>query len=84
MKEPVRISLDELSTHGVEPVTVIHNPEVLPTALLSQVMRFGLRWDHGGASTLSGPVKGRQEALMTMIESYGVSIDIVPPTVVRA
>jgi hypothetical protein len=80
MNEKVRISFEESPHTGEAQRAVVYNPRVMPTALLSQVMRFGLKADTHGGTSLSGRLKGSREALVGVIQSYGVSVDIVPPT----
>jgi len=60
------------------PLVVVHNPRVLPAALLSQVMRFGLVGATAHRPLLSGKLKGSRKALLEMIQSYGLSVEIVP------
>ena len=60
------------------PLVVVHNPRVLPAPLLSQVMRFGLVGATAHRPLLSGKLKGSRKALLEMIQSYGLSVEIVP------
>ena len=73
MAEIVKLSF-EGSREDPSPLVVIHNPAVLPAALLSQVMRFGLVVGRGEKPLLSGKLKGSRKALTEMIQSYGVHV----------
>jgi hypothetical protein len=77
MAETVQLSF-EGSREDPSPMVMIHNPSVLPAALLSQVMRFGLVAATGKKPHLSGKLKGSRKALTEMIQSYGVHVEIVP------
>jgi hypothetical protein len=77
MAETVKLSF-EGSREDPPPLVVIHNPAVLPAALLSQVMRFGLVAATAKKPFLSGKLKGSRKALTEMIQSYGVHVEIVP------
>lgn len=60
------------------PQVVIYNPRVLPAALLSQVMRFGLVAATPKRPVVSGKLKGSRKALTEMIQSYGLGVEVVP------
>jgi hypothetical protein len=61
------------------PLVTIYNPEVLSHALHSQILRFGLLGATSKRSVVSGKLKGGSRAtLIAMIQSYGVSIEVVP------
>jgi len=76
MNDKVKISFEASAVPGAAQSVVIYNPGVLSSALLSQVMRFGLIETRGSAA-LSGRLKGTQDAFVGMIQSYGVVVDIV-------
>jgi hypothetical protein len=71
----VKISFTGLDEYN-ESLVVVHNPNVLPPPLLSQVMRFGLMTGSGATPSLSGRLKGTREAFTKMIESYGVGVEL--------
>ena len=77
MSENVKISF-EGAYEDPSPHVVIYNPLVMPAALLSQVMRFGLIKHAGEKIFLSGHLKGNRKAFTEVIQSYGVAIDVVP------
>jgi hypothetical protein len=83
MNEPIRIAFDVISLPSTEKVAVVYNAGVLSSALLSQMMRFGLRLDPRDSSSLSGVIKGRKEDLLNMIQSYGFAVDILPPSILH-
>ncbi len=56
---------------------VIYDLAVLTGALLSQVMRFGLTRS-ADKKSVSGKLKGTSKAFTEMIQSYGVTIQMVP------
>jgi hypothetical protein len=58
-------------------MVVIHNPIALPSALLSQVKRFGLVGTADRTSPLRGHLKGNRQAFTHMIQSYGLKIEFV-------
>jgi hypothetical protein len=72
----------QLSFEGTQedptPMVVIYNPRVLPAALVSQVSRFGLVGATAKRPRLAGKLKGSRKALLEVIQSYGVGIEIVP------
>ncbi len=77
MIETVKLSF-EGSYEDPSPLVVVHNPRVLPAALLSQVLRFGLVGGTAKRPLLSGKLKGSRKALTEMIQSYGLGVEIVP------
>jgi hypothetical protein len=58
--------------------TVIHNPEVLPVGLHSQVKRFGLGGPSSHNPEVSGVLKGSRRALTELIHTYGLMLHVVP------
>jgi hypothetical protein len=79
MPETVKLSF-EGAFEEAAPRTVIYNPGVMPFALYTQVERFGLvgtRKTH-----MSGKLKGSRHTLTEVIKSYGLNVEIVPPTAV--
>lgn len=64
---------DEASPH-----VVVHNPEVLSFACLSQVNRFGLLGDRKGR--LAGKLRGTRKTLTEVIRTYGNNIEFVRPS----
>ncbi|HLG10211.1 MAG TPA: hypothetical protein VI876_00500 [Dehalococcoidia bacterium] len=77
MPETVQMSF-EGAYEDPSPLVVVYNPRVLPAALLSQVMRFGLVGATAKRPHLSGKLKGSRKALTEMIQSYGLGVEIVP------
>lgn len=77
MTEKVQISFEASHGDDTSPFVVILNPGVLPSALFSQVKRFGLVGAADRKAILSGRLKGNRTAFTQMIESYGVGIEIV-------
>jgi hypothetical protein len=74
----VRISF-EGGHDEASPRVVVHNPEVLSFACLTQVNRFGLLSDREGR--LAGRLRGNRRTLTEMILTYGNNIEYVrPPT----
>jgi hypothetical protein len=73
----------EISFQGAfedpSPHVVVYNPGVMPPALLSQVMRFGLVGATAQKPLLSGKLKGSRKALTEVIQSYGVHVEVVRP-----
>jgi hypothetical protein len=61
------------------PFVTIYNPGVLPAALISQVQRFGLIKATDKALHLSGQLKGNRKAFTELIQTYGVTVEVVPP-----
>jgi hypothetical protein len=76
MAEIVRLSF-EGDFEDPSPLTTIHNPKVLPAALLSQVMRYGLVGATREKPLVSGRLKGSRRAFTELIHSYGLSVEIV-------
>jgi len=76
MPETVQLSF-EGAHEDPSPHVVVYNPRVLPAALLSQVMRFGLVGATTKKPLLSGKLKGSRKALTEMIQTYGLSVEIV-------
>lgn len=76
MPETVEMSFTG-SAEDASPFTVVYNPSVMPPALLSQVMRFGLVGGTAQHPLLSGKLKGSRKALTEMIQSYGVHVQVV-------
>jgi len=77
MAETVKLSF-EGAYEEPSPQTMIYNPGVMPFALFTQVERFGLvgtRKTH-----MSGRLKGSRKSFTEVIRSYGLNIEIVPPT----
>jgi hypothetical protein len=72
-----RISFDG-AYEDPSPYVVIHNPKVLSPALTSQVQRFGLVGAREKKPFLSGHLKGSRKAFTEMIQSYGISIEVIP------
>jgi hypothetical protein len=83
MMEPVKIAFDVVSLPSTEKIAVIYNANALSPALLSQLMRFGLRLDPRNSATLSGVVKGNREDFLNVIQTYGMAVEILPPMLVR-
>ncbi len=81
MSEPVKISF-EGGSDETAPFVTVYNPRILPGALFSQILRYGLINSRDKESSLSGRLKGNRKAFTEMIQSYGVSIEIVPAAVV--
>ncbi len=77
MSKKLKISFDRSPGDDAPPLVVIHNPLILSGALLSQVERFGLT-SHRKSAGLSGRLLGHQDDFLTMIESYGGGIELVP------
>jgi hypothetical protein len=77
MPETVELSF-EGAYEDPSPLVVLHNPRVLPAALLSQVLRFGLVGGTAQKPLLSGKLKGNRKAFVEMIQSYGLGVVIVP------
>ena len=77
MPETVKLSF-EGAYEDPAPLVVLYNPRVMPAALLSQVLRFGLVGATAKRPQLSGKLKGSRKALMEMIQSYGLGVEIVP------
>ena len=78
MPEIVEMSF-EGSVEEPSPHVVIYNPKVMSPALLSQTMRFGLVGATSQKPLLSGKLKGSRKALIEMIRSYGVHVQVVKP-----
>lgn len=62
------------------PHVTVHNPQVMSPALLSQVLRFGLVAATAKRPVVSGKLKGSRKALVEMIQSYGIGVEVVPAT----
>ncbi|HWC31171.1 MAG TPA: hypothetical protein VG845_13910 [Dehalococcoidia bacterium] len=77
MVETVQMSF-EGAYEDPSPMVVVYNPRVLPAALLSQIMRFGLVGATASHPPLSGKLKGSRKALTEVIQSYGLNVEIVP------
>ena len=77
MGETVKMSFDG-AYEDPSPHVVVYNPKVLPAALLSQIMRFGLIGSTPKKPFMSGKLKGSRKALTEMIQSYGLGVEIVP------
>ena len=77
MTETVKLSF-EGAFEDPSPLVVLYNPRVMPAALLSQVLRFGLVGATAKRPYLSGKLKGNRKAFMEMIQSYGLGVEIVP------
>jgi hypothetical protein len=77
MGETVQMSF-EGAFEEPSPMVVLYNPRVMPAALLSQVFRFGLVGATAQKPLVSGRLKGSRKALIEMIQSYGVNVEIVP------
>jgi hypothetical protein len=77
-----KLGIAQISFKGVRgdpsPYVVIYNPKVLPPALTSQIQRFGLVSDRGANPVLAGQLKGNRRAFTEMIQSYGVTVEVVP------
>ena len=58
--------------------TVIHNPEVLPVGLHHQIKRYGLTGPSGHHPEVSGVLKGSRRALTELINTYGLTMQVVP------
>jgi hypothetical protein len=56
----------------------IRNPRALPAGLLHQVKRYGLTGPTSQKPYLSGRSNGTRRALTELIQTYGLSLDIVP------
>jgi hypothetical protein len=78
MVESVRISFNDASRDGSLQDVVVYNPGVLSSPLFSQVLRFGLKNPRNRETVLSGRLKGTRENFLTMVQSYGVTVEIVP------
>jgi hypothetical protein len=76
LTENVKISFEDSYQDDPTPVVVVYNPQVMSPPLLSQVMRFGLA-SANARTSLSGKLKGSRKALIEMIQSYGVDVQIV-------
>jgi hypothetical protein len=76
MPETVQLSF-EGSFEDPSPMTTIHNPKVMPAALLSQVMRYGLVGATREKPLVSGRLKGSRRAFTEMIQTYGLTVEIV-------
>ena len=76
MSEIVRLSF-EGAFDDPSPITTIHNPKVLPAALLNQVMRYGLVGATREKPLVSGRLKGTRRAFTEMIQTYGLTVEIV-------
>ena len=57
--------------------TIIHNPRILPAALRSQVLRFGLLKETEKRPQMAGKLNSSQKAFTEMIKSYGLGIEMV-------
>ena len=68
-----------ISFQGEEdnPYVIVYNARVLPRALFSQILRYGLATSSDKKTSLSGRLKGSTRAFTEMIRSYGVHIDVV-------
>ena len=77
MSEAVKISF-EGAIDDTAPFVTVYNPSILPRALFSQILRFGLINSRDQNLSLSGKLKGNKKVFTEMIQSYGVSIEIVP------
>ena len=77
MPETVKLSF-EGTFEDPSPLVTVYNPRVLPAALLSQVLRFGLVGATAHRPLLSGKLKGSRKALLEMIQTYGLGVEIVP------
>jgi hypothetical protein len=78
--EKVKISFEDSRQDDRTPHVVVYNPQVLSFPLLSQVMRCGLVSPGKARTSLSGKLKGSRKALIEMIQSYGLDVQIVPAT----
>ncbi|HEY7467473.1 MAG TPA: hypothetical protein VIB47_12345 [Dehalococcoidia bacterium] len=78
MSETVKMSF-EGAFEDPSPHVVVYNPRVLPAALLSQVMRFGLVGATSQKPLLSGKLKGSRKALTELIQTYGLAVQVVRP-----
>jgi hypothetical protein len=79
MTETVKMSF-EGAYEDPSPQVTVHNPQVMSPALLSQVLRFGLVAATAKRPVVSGKLKGSRKALMEMIQSYGIGVEVVPAT----
>jgi hypothetical protein len=77
MYETLRMSFEGSSEDRGSPLVVVYNPRVIPRSLTSQILRFGLK-STSRDSQLSGRLKGSRAGFMGMIQSYGVTVEIVP------
>jgi hypothetical protein len=76
MPEIVQLSF-EGAFEDPSPLTTIHNPKVLPAALLSQIMRYGLVGATREKPLVSGRLKGSRRAFTELIQSYGLAVEII-------
>ena len=73
----VRISFEGSSPDDTSPRVVLYNPEVLTSACLTQLQRFGLIGDRRAA--LTGTLKGSRDGLSELSRTYGNDVQIVRP-----
>jgi hypothetical protein len=76
MSGTLQVSFDG-AADSTSPFVLIHNPSLMPVALLSQVRRYGLQGGDKG-SVLSGSLKGTIKALTELIHTYGLTLSFVP------
>lgn len=79
MTNTVKLSF-EGAYEDPSPHVTVHNPQVMSPALLSQVLRFGLVAATAKRPVVSGKLKGSRKALVEMIQSYGIGVEVVPAT----
>jgi hypothetical protein len=73
----------EVSFSGTEDdgtlYAVIHNPEVLPSGLHSQLLRYGLSRPTSTRPQVSGTLNGSRRGFTELINTYGLTMEVVPP-----
>jgi hypothetical protein len=77
MYETLRMSFEGSTEDRGSPLVVVYNPRGIPRSLNSQILRFGLK-SISHDSRLSGKLKGSRTGFLNMIQSYGVTVEIVP------
>jgi hypothetical protein len=56
----------------------IHNPAVLPSGLYSQIKRYGLTGPSSANPQVAGTLNGSRRALTELIQTYGLTLHVVP------
>ena len=78
--EKVRLSFEDAFKDDPSPMVVVYNPRILSFALSSQLMRFGLSSNSDKKPTIFGKLKGNRTGIIQVIHTYGLGVEIVPPT----
>jgi hypothetical protein len=73
--ESVKLTFQDSYADDPTPRVTLHNPSILPYALFTQVLRFGLMGKR--EAVLTGKLKGTRLGLTDTIKSFGLEVEIV-------